>query len=237
MVALGTGSYFRTDDQTDETIQSLYGVRDSKVGASTYTRADLLRQEITSQSVADFDGYVHKIRIISNHSYDTSTPEKGWYIDLDRMVGERVVSEVKQVPGANGSRAHFTMLVPDEDPCGSGRDGYFCDIDMTSGGRTDDPVFDLNFDREFNASDTVSGDGIAVSCTALGRGENVTVLRVPGKPYAPLIPGDPWNPGFSRPHPQVDDPSPDGLDSSDGDFIRNLDYGPDLGRQSWRQLR
>ncbi|HRP87405.1 MAG TPA: PilC/PilY family type IV pilus protein [Gammaproteobacteria bacterium] len=214
VVAFGTGSYFRTDDQDmpGAAVQSLYGIIDTRTGASGVLRADLLEQEVTSQSVETFGGETVGVRIVSDNDFDASLHD-GWYLDLDVEDGERVISEGTYPSGPLQRRVRFSTLIPDENPCGTGRRGYIMDLDIISGGRTRYSVFDLNRDGNYDDLDQLGGE--AVSGVAWGQGERPTVLT-PGDTS-----GDP----------------PEFLYTGEGEYIRGLGEEGIGGRQSWQQLR
>lgn len=214
VVAFGTGSYFRTDDQDmpGAPVQSLYGIIDTRTGTSGVLRADLLEQEVTSQSVETFGGETVGVRIVSDNDFDASLHD-GWYLDLDVEDGERVISEGTYPSGPLQRRVRFSTLIPDENPCGTGRRGYIMDLDIISGGRTRYSVFDLNRDGNYDDLDQLGGE--AVSGVAWGQGERPTVLT-PGDTS-----GDP----------------PEFLYTGEGEYIRGLGEEGIGGRQSWQQLR
>ncbi|MDX5298131.1 MAG: hypothetical protein LPK85_04175, partial [Gammaproteobacteria bacterium] len=92
--------------------------------------------------------------------------------------GERVISRGSFPSGSVRNRVRFTSLIPDSDPCGSGRGGFVMDIDLFSGGSTEDPVFDLNKDREFDEKDLKDGD--VVSGISTTEGEELRIIRDDG---------------------------------------------------------
>ncbi|MCZ7600930.1 MAG: PilC/PilY family type IV pilus protein [Gammaproteobacteria bacterium] len=150
IVAFGTGSYFRLSDKDDEGIQSLYGIIDPANPGNDpqpVSRADeLLEQEIITQVSLDADEGEQPdvVRLVSSHVPDPEV-HKGWYLDLDAETGERVISGPRAL-GRVEQRVRFTTLIPDEDPCGSGRRGFLMDISLATGGRVEVPVFDLSGD-------------------------------------------------------------------------------------------
>lgn len=214
VVAFGTGSYFRTTDQDmpGAPVQSLYGILDNVAGVSGTTRGDLLEQEITSQTQETFGTESVVVRVVSDHVFDPSLHD-GWYLDLDFEDGERVISEGTYPSGPLQRRVRFSTLIPDFNPCGTGRRGFIMDLDIVAGGRTRYSVFDLNRDGTYDDLDKLGGE--AVSGVAWGQGERPTVLT-PGDTS-----GDP----------------PEFLYTGEGEFVRGLGEEGIGGRQSWQQLR
>lgn len=214
IVAFGTGSYFRIDDQDmpGAPVQSLYGIIDTRTGTAGVSRGDLLEQEVTSQSTEMFGTESVGVRVVSDNDFDPSTYD-GWYLDLDIEDGERVISEGTYPSGPLQRRVRFSTLIPDENPCGTGRRGYIMDLDIVSGGRTTYSVFDLNRDGNYDDLDKLGGE--AVSGVAWGQGERPTVLT----------PGD-----------SSGDP-PEFLYTGEGEYVRGLGEEGIGGRQSWQQLR
>ena len=104
----------------------------------------------------------------------------------------------------------FTTLIPDDDPCGTGRRGYLMDIDLFSGGRFDAPVFDLTGDGVLDDLDLA--DGIPPSGVGFGSGELPTTIRRRDQNLEGIYTGDGEN-----------------IDGRTGDILE--------GRQSWRQLQ
>jgi type IV pilus assembly protein PilY1 len=245
MIVFGTGSYFRSPDATDTQIQSLYGIIDHAelpepaVNYPLVVRpADLLQQRIITQTSAQ--GYT--VRVLSKHRvvegayiadpsdpndpnapYDPNSPkEGGWFIDLNTETGERVISGPTTL-GQTEQRVRFTTVIPDEDPCGTGRRGFLMDIDLLTGGRTSSAVFDLNDDGSFDEGDMINvviNDQqvpVPVSGIGFGSGEAIAVIAVP-EPSDNLGPYDLICDGEGN----CEKGRPDDLTG---------------GRQSWRQLR
>ncbi|NGX16675.1 PilC/PilY family type IV pilus protein [Wenzhouxiangella sp. XN24] len=212
VVSFGTGSYFRTTDQGMTQVQSLYGVLDTVSGVSGVTRTQLLEQTIDSQSVETFGGEVVNVRVVSENPIDPLV-HKGWRLDLDQEAGERVITDATFPTGPLQRRVRFSTLIPDENPCGSGRRGFLIDVDLITGGRTDFSVFDLNRDGLYDGDDMTT-DG-PVSGVEWGQGERPTVLTPADSS------GDP----------------PEFLYTGEGEFIKGLGEEGLGGRQSWQQLR
>ncbi|MCC5794472.1 MAG: hypothetical protein JJT85_07020 [Chromatiales bacterium] len=214
IVAFGTGSYFRITDQDmpGATVQSLYGIIDDKLGRSGIDRDGLVEQTITTQTIASFGGFNTGIRQVSENPLVLGIDD-GWLLDLTVEDGERVISSPTFPSGPNQRRVRFSTLIPDDDPCGTGRRGFLMELDLLSGGRTNLVVFDLNRDGMFDDDDKFLD--APVSGVAWGQGELPTALR---------------------PSESAGDP-PEFLYTGEGDFTRGRGQEGIGGRQSWQQLR
>ncbi len=84
----------------------------------------------------------------------------GWFMDLKvkgsaNNFGERQVSDSLLRPG----RVIFTTILPSQDPCDFGGDGWLMELNSQNGGAPDFSPFDLNGDGLFNSDDYVDVDG------------------------------------------------------------------------------
>lgn len=215
VVLFGTGSFFRVGDDSTVSpqVQTMYGVFDRASTAVTgVLRSELRAQTITTNSTSVTIGGTtyppESLRYVSENTLQAD--DKGWRIDLP-IAGERVINEPSFPTGAIQRRVRFTTLIPDDDPCGSGRQGFLMDIDLLSGGRFASPVFDLSGDGAFDSDDAPGGN--APSGIGGPTGEQVVPVRDP-------------------------DSNKEGLYSGAGDKLvdSSNESGP-AGRQSWRQLR
>lgn len=219
MVFFGTGAYFRNTDASSTQVQSLYGIVASD---STLSRDDLLAQTITWQGTETFgegaNATTYRLRQVSANTPDPNDTFNGWYVDLiysGTTQGERVISPPEPPSGPVQKRVRFTSLIPDTDVCGSGRDGWVMDIDMLTGGRSTDTVFDLDGDGDFDSDDMVNG--VPISGVGGTQGEPLTTIRSATSAVDYLYGGGTL---------LGDPPIPHGRNEA----------GP-IGRQSWRQLR
>lgn len=215
VVVFGTGSFFRVGDDTvvNPQVQSLYGIFDTPTPSSTTAlRGNLLTQTITSNTTdTTINGVVYppgSLRFVSENTLAAN--QRGWVMNLPAP-GERVISEATFPFATVQTRVRFTTLIPDDDPCRSGRNGFLMDIDLLSGGSTTAPVFDLTGDQQFDERDTDGGR--VISGIGGVTGETLTTLRSLDSRTDTFISGDGGSPGSGR----VDGPIP--------------------GRQSWRQFR
>ena len=164
MIIFGTGQYFETDDNTDLSVQSLYGVWDKDDGNTTCVsvtdsciyptdRTILQSQTILTEVSSNGNNW----RVVSDNAVDWNT-QRGWYMDLVRPIaptiqGERVVT----APILRSGHAIFTTRIP-PDVCGGGETSWLMELDIVSGGRLGYSVFDVNDDGQFTAADQVPGE-------------------------------------------------------------------------------
>lgn len=227
IVVFGTGSFIRNGDDAFDEIQSLYGIRDD-LQQNGLVRSDLLEQTITSQSevqVARADGTGNNTFTVRNTSSNKATNEQGWYLDLivgTAKSGERVISQPTFPFGLVPDRVRLSTVIPDSDPCSTGRTGFIVDLNVLTGAAPDSPVFDLDGDGTFNTGDIPSGGGDGnPSGVQNGDGTQTTTI-IDSTGNTELVVNDPT---------QTDptDPCESGL------CIRTLEES--IGRQTWEQLR
>ncbi len=184
IVYFGTGKYLETGDASvlGATTQTFYAVWDDYTSTNTGgianpNRGDLLQQTVTNTVTSGGAQY----RAISNNNMvwhaDSSSPsgsDIGWYIDLPDT-GERAVTE----PLLLDSRILFTTVVPSDDPCRNGGDGWLMELDAHNGGRLATSPFDVNGDGIFSDADFIAG----------GSGTNVAAggKKFSGIPSAPSV--------------------------------------------------
>lgn len=157
MVYFGTGKYYETGDNDPTTVvgNTFYGLYDDDSGTAIASVTDhtasgtLQRQEVLSASTETFGANVETVRTVSDATIDWST-QKGWYLDLP-TTGEGVVSN----PILRGGRLIFVTTIPSLSKCKAGGDSWLMEIAADNGGRIDEPVFDLDFDGNFDFDDMV----------------------------------------------------------------------------------
>lgn len=226
IIAFGTGSFLRNGDESNYNVQSLYGIKDD-LSNSNLERSDLVEQTITTQeqvTVNRASGNGTNTFTVRDTSDNGLTTEQGWYLDLiygSSQTGERVISRATFPFGVNPDRVRFTTVIPDDDPCSSGRTGFIMDLKLTTGEPSETPVFDLNSDGIFNSGDITGGYAPSGIQQGYG-GENRTIATSDGDSEV-IIPG--LDPNQLDP----DEPCEDAL------CARSLDSN--IGRQTWEQLR
>lgn len=239
LILFGTGKYFETGDNEPEATpvqHSLYGIRDTATlvsnawtGGSAITvtnRSVLLAQTITQ--VVGASGF--NWRVISQNQIDWNT-HRGWYLDLlpqsslrpdnSQDMSERVID----APILSAGRVFFTTRIQFKaaDPCDPITGvSWLMGFDLLTGGRKDD-VFDVNGDDTVDANDRLAA---ASGASASGFQSTHGMARLPtlisgGKIIKAYLPGSAMDPA-----------NPEKLPA---DIVGISD--PDVGRQSWRQLR
>jgi type IV pilus assembly protein PilY1 len=214
VVLFGTGSFFKEgdDDTTSPQVQSFYGIFDSATPATTVaSRAGLLTQVITSNaSSVTIGGETYAAGSLRYVTENDLTTERGWKVDLPSP-GERVISEAIFPSGSTQETVRFATLIPDDDPCGSGRQGFLMDISIEDGGSSGEPAFDVNNDGVIDAQDSDGGN--YPSGLTGPTGEMPITVR------------------------DIDD-GVDNIYGGDGTLItKGTNSAGPVGRQSWRQLR
>lgn len=235
IVYFGTGKYLETGDASivGATTQTFYAVWDDYTSANTGgipspNRGNLLQQTVTNTVTSGGAQY----RAISNNNLvwhvDSSSPSSadiGWYIDLPDP-GERAVTE----PLLLDSRILFTTVIPSDDPCRNGGDGWLMELNAYNGGRLATSPFDVNGDGTFSSADFIAG----------GSGSNVAAggKKFSGIPSAPsvLLGGSPAaTPACTGPKCKEQK-----LISTTDGAIQGQENNPqecNYCRASWRQVR
>lgn len=156
MVYFGTGKYLEPADASTAgaTTQTFYGIWDGS-GVANPNKTDLLQQTVLSTSTSQF-------RVISNNPmiWRVGTPVPspsyiGWYLDLPTTGERQVTNSILR-----GDRIIFTTLVPSNDPCSAGGDGWLMEINPSNGGRLDTTPFDVNGDGIFSSLDLIGGNTV-----------------------------------------------------------------------------
>ncbi len=166
-IFFGTGRFLTTDDVTNTTVQSVYGIKDS---TTSVAKADLQRRKFVASGVVNNQ----MVRVMEANSA-LATGKKGWYLDLiDPPVadpapatakGERVYTGVNVISGV----LTFTSNIPDDDPCLPGGKGQDNAIDAFTGSSLNQSFFDLDQDGSYaDETLTVGGVSIPVASVALG---------------------------------------------------------------------
>jgi len=194
LVLFGTGSYYRTEDQTPhpEVTHNFFAVWDRDVppaGAAGIRRWHLLRQNIVEeQRVGQYDVRVTSSNPITWHE-GSGTPEGtpptthlGWYLELtspgnNGHQGEQQVTE----PILRGGRIIFTTLIPSTLPCDFSGDGWLTELNALDGQPITEILFDLDGDQDFDTNDlaTITVDGQTTKITPSAKKSKVAVIQEP----------------------------------------------------------
>lgn len=142
VIFVGTGKYLEKTDLDDNSLQTLYAIKDKDDG-STFTnpRSDTL--EMINRTISQ----TGSSRSISSSS-DTLINKRGWFIDLPDS-GERMNVSPQLVLGT----LQFATIVPTADACSPGGYGWINFVDYRSGGvvagatigrKTKSPIVGMN---------------------------------------------------------------------------------------------
>ncbi|HXF46725.1 MAG TPA: PilC/PilY family type IV pilus protein [Burkholderiaceae bacterium] len=156
IVLVGTGRYFATEDRTDTTRQTFYGILDNGTRVTTTDRSQLVQQAIGTTTIS-LRGVNTTVRTVTTNSVDWAT-KRGWYMDLPSS-GERVIGPAVVRAG----RVIFTTVVPSDDPCEFGGTGWLMEVSATTGARLPYSVFDTNGDGLVNDADSAVTSGVPLS--------------------------------------------------------------------------
>ena len=182
MVYFGTGKYLEDGDALyDEDVRnSFYGIWDSDVFSVTptanwnpsdntnLTRRDLQQQTITEISAPDDDDKIETYRVVSDKEVtykttDEGTGVHGWYMDMPENSGELLIN----TPTLSGDLVFFNTFVPARETCDLTTSGAIMAVRADTGGRTEQPLFDLNGDYKYNSSDTITINGEQVPVSGI----------------------------------------------------------------------
>ncbi|WP_418648732.1 pilus assembly protein [Thauera butanivorans] len=198
VVYFGTGKLMLVGDQGDMSEQALYGIFDlcgssfsddcasanvdtGVTRAQRVLKSELLEQDIYEEGNAEFDDIYQDYRLITQNALDPAE-HRGFFITLTPPSG---IAKGERVTGpasvAFSDRVIFTTILPNDDPCEQGADGWLIEIDPFSGGRTDYSVFDMNRDGLFNGGDR-KGDTV-VSGQRTPGGATPAILHGADKSY------------------------------------------------------
>ncbi len=195
LVYVGTGSYIQTDDVTDTTVQSIYGIWDRfETSINTIDRDHLLEQsllDINTSQFSDTNARASTANIMRWYDGNGLPPTGlnppqylGWRMDLlnnGAEEGERLFDNLD----VSGNVLSFTTIIPSLDPCVSGGEAWAFRVNADSGSRfLNSSPWDYsnngtigNEDRVNFASESHWGSGI--------QGKNKILFR--GRPL--LVPG------------------------------------------------
>jgi type IV pilus assembly protein PilY1 len=167
MVMFGTGQFLGLPDIANANVQSIYGVYDPPAGNPTpLLRANLLQQTLATATLGST-----QVRTISGTAPIIPT-NKGWYMDLNLLSGERVINDPRLETGGELVLTTYRPIPPVPGSCTTTGSSYFMVLNFATGGAFTTPQFDANGDGKINASDTVvpSSGGAAVAPVGISLG-------------------------------------------------------------------
>ena len=232
MVLFGTGRYFAVNDQVlppldiDRDVYTFYGIRDS--GSGTVSRADLLAQEITNEDPYSPDDPA-MFRETSRYEPEEGTEPAGWYLDLVSPVEGKQTERVVVEPVMVGESVVFVTLVPSEEPCSFGGDGWVMVMNALTGQQSEGPILDTNRDGEINdADDPAAGIrstvGILSKPAVVRNPDGTTTLYIRGNDHL----------GGGGPGGDGSDPDENEAPGTMSEDVLGDSRG---GRQAWRQIQ
>ena len=220
IVIFGTGQYLGTPDMDDTSQQTLYGIWDyGEAGddGEYWASHDLMEQE-------EIDTADDSMRVLTDNepnwtlAEDTEAPSvyqdpdmsvanSGWYFHLPDEK-ERIVEDVIIVSGRAVAVSNVPAVGGGVCSAGGGY-SFFMSVDPCNGGRTEEPVYDINDDGVIDENDMVevtdpdTGEPIIVSPPHIKIPE---IIHTPGVGIGDdqlyfYNPTDPFNPGDPPPGP------------------------------------
>ena len=170
LVVVATGKFFEVEDAAPNPsrVNSIYAVWDRLDGTRGILRSHLREQEFFGGGTAH--GY--DLRVSTSHGVTwhnagglptgTEDPPEylGWYLDLLDPLGDNgptprgevVAAEIK----VRGERIIITSMIPSEEPCDFGGEGWLTELNYLDGNPPAEVLFDLNDDGAFDDLDTLA---------------------------------------------------------------------------------
>ncbi len=152
----GTGAYFRSTDSADTQVQTMYGLIDTNVQISS--RSLLTQRSVLSNGL--FSG--KDVRTFSAAVSGDMVGKSGWYLDLKTAAGvaqgERVTTSAEVLMLAEPTLI-FSSIIPINDPCKPGGNGYLSALNPFTGGRLTVGFYDIDNNNSF-ANDQLNGINI-----------------------------------------------------------------------------
>jgi type IV pilus assembly protein PilY1 len=171
LVLFGSGQYLTRADKQTTSPQYLYGLWDRQADLSSATTigvSDLVEQGPVSNLATGSGNY----RVMTDPQQvayaDPGSPKLGWYLPLPDS-GERVVND----PLVLGRVVYFATTTPLQSACDVGVSGWLMGLDLTTGSRTAQSVFDTNNDFHLNNSDRVTANGTSTVVSGQQRSGNL----------------------------------------------------------------
>jgi type IV pilus assembly protein PilY1 len=165
LVMFGTGQYVGIPDIANSNVQSMYGVYDPPAGYATpINRSSLLQQTL---GTATLGGIPVRTTSGTAPSYPAN---KGWYMDLDLLSGERVINTPALFSGGELIFTTFEPIVPAAGVCSTLGYSYLMVLNYATGEAFTTPVFDANGDGHIGSGDMVVVGGVTMGVAGVGLG-------------------------------------------------------------------
>jgi type IV pilus assembly protein PilY1 len=149
-VLFGTGQLLTLNDLLTPQTQTIYGVWDKPLSATTYLRANLQPQTLTLVSAAS-SGLSQSLLTATTNTVNWNS-SVGWYADL-AIAGQRLVTNPALINGLFIA----TLNTPPLGACGVGFSSMLLELNFASGGASNQAVIDLNGDAKFTTADKYNG--------------------------------------------------------------------------------
>lgn len=138
MVLFGTGKLYSSNDRSDTSTQTLYGIRDNGVALGNTASASLVQQTIGSAPTApQGSSIVGTFATTSTNSVNYTT-QNGWFMNLTST--ERNLASPRLLQG----RVQFTTSVSSTDLCSNGGDTWVTEVNLFSGAQLPVAIYDTN---------------------------------------------------------------------------------------------
>ncbi len=179
MVMFGTGQFLGVPDLTNQNVQSIYGVYDPPAGYVTpLTRINLLQQTLNTATITTSSGGSLEVRTITG-SHPVVPMNKGWYMDLSLLAGERVINDPRLESGGELVLTTYQPIPPASGSCNASGSSYLMVINYATGGAFTTPQFDATGDGKINVSDTVVPFGGTTPVAPIGMSLGMVYASAP----------------------------------------------------------
>ena len=160
MVSVATGSLLSFTDLSNTQLQTIYGVYDPPASYATpLHRSDLVQQTLANATLGGT-----AVRTITNNGVSVPT-NKGWFIDLSLLSGERVVTDPRM---ESGGVLVLTSYQPNTSSCTGGGNAFLTMVNYANGGSFPLPQFDASGDGKITSADTMTSPPAGTGANPVG---------------------------------------------------------------------
>jgi type IV pilus assembly protein PilY1 len=165
LVMFGTGQYLGVPDIANGNLQSVYGVYDPPAGYATpLNRSSLLQQTLATATLG-------ALQVRTTSGTAASYPaNKGWYMDLSLLSGERVINTPALFSGGELIFTTFQPIAPAAGVCSTLGYSYLMVLNYATGESFTTPQFDVNGDGHITRGDMVTVGGVTMGVAGVGLG-------------------------------------------------------------------
>jgi type IV pilus assembly protein PilY1 len=165
LVMFGTGQYVGLPDISNGKVQSVYGVYDPPAGYTTaINRSSLLKQTLANATLGSLS-----VRTTSGTA-PSYPANKGWYMDLSLLSGERVINTPALFSGGELIFTTFQPIPPATGVCTTLGSSFLMVLNFATGQSFTTPQFDANGDGRISAGDMVTVGGVVMGVAGVGLG-------------------------------------------------------------------